>query len=75
MVHSARLQVPCESGPGLRVGSYHLIRGGQSEDVCLAGFSNLVETGDHMWVPLPPAGGGCGQAHESVYQHDCEEAL
>lgn len=28
-----------------------------------------------MWALLSPAGGGRGQAHESLHQHDCEEAL
>lgn len=28
-----------------------------------------------VWVLLFPAGGGCGQAHESLHQHDREEAL
>lgn len=51
------------------------MHGGQLEDVRLARFSNLVETGDHTWVLLSPAGGGRGQAHESVHQHDREEAL
>lgn len=41
----------------------------------LARFSNLVETGDHTWGLLSSAGGGRGQAHEGVHQHDCEEAL
>lgn len=36
----------------------------------------LGETHDHVLVLLPCwAGGGCGQAHESLHQHDREEAL
>lgn len=58
-------------------GSARKATGGCPGNVWLLGRAlRLGETLDHVLVLLPPwAGSGCGQAHESLHQHDCEEAL